>query len=343
MPLAFEKLKVVPAVGRDEREQRGADGDEEMRPQAGLALPDLALDADRTAENPGQDDAQQHLCEVELRHARPPPRPAGRVPISSIPAAARSSSSSSWSRSSGARSAVACTSIRRPSPAMTTLTSTWADESSAIVEVEHRLALDDSDRDGADRVGQRLPEAHVVERPPRSDVGARDRRAAGASVRLDDVAVDPERPLAERVEVGDGTQSAADQPLDLDRPALLLPRARLALGALARRGRQHRVLGRQPPAAAAGEPAGNALLDRRRAEHAGLAERDQRRAVRLLQVVRLDLERPQLVGASSAWSAHAAAASSSAIATCSTSPSGSWRKRSPSARKRSGSPVVRNR
>src|SRR6185503_8275408 len=83
-----------------------------------------------------------------------------------------------------------------------------------IVEVEDRVALDDSDRDGADGIGERLSEAHVVERPPRSDVSARDRRAPRAAVRLDDVAVDPERPLAERVEIGDGTQCAADQPLD---------------------------------------------------------------------------------------------------------------------------------
>ena len=50
-----------------------------------------------------------------------------------------------------------------------------------------------------------------------------------------------------------------------------------------------------------------------------------------------------LLPASTAGAGHAAAASSSAIATRSTSPSGSCRKRSPTARKRSGSPVVRNR
>ena len=52
------------------------------------------------------------------------------VPSSVIPAAARSSSSSSSSRVNGSRSAVACTSTRRPSPAITTFMSVSADESS---------------------------------------------------------------------------------------------------------------------------------------------------------------------------------------------------------------------
>ena len=52
------------------------------------------------------------------------------VPSSAIPAAARSRSSSSSSRVNGSRSAVAWTSTRRPSPAITTFMSVSADESS---------------------------------------------------------------------------------------------------------------------------------------------------------------------------------------------------------------------
>ena len=120
----------------------------------------------------------------------------------------------------------------------------------------------------------------------RRDVRARDRRAARPAVGLEDVAVEPERPLPERLHVGDGAEGAADQALDLDRPPLLLAGARLALRALPGRGREHRVLGRQPAAPVADEPARDAVLERRRAEHPRLAERDQRRAARLLEVVR---------------------------------------------------------
>src|SRR5204863_9389477 len=128
-----------------------------------------------------------------------------------------------------------------------------------VVEVEQELAADDADGDGADGVAQRLAEAEAVERAPGGDVGAGDRRAARAAVRLEDVAVEPQRPLTERLEVGDGTDRTADQPLDLDGPAFLAPRARLALRTRARRGRQERVLGGHPPYSPAGQPPRNPL------------------------------------------------------------------------------------
>ena len=49
--------------------------------------------------------------------------------------------------------------------------------------------------------GSAFDEPHPVERPVGGDVGAGDRRAAGAAVGLEHVAVEPERPLAERLEV----------------------------------------------------------------------------------------------------------------------------------------------
>src|SRR5439155_7286421 len=100
--------------------------------------------------------------------------------------------------------------------------------------------------------------------------------------RLEDVAVEPQRPLTERLEVGDGTDRTADQPLDLDGPAFLAPRARLALRTRARRGRQERVLGGHPPYSLPGQPPRNPLLDRRRAQNPGRALRVQHDAVRLL-------------------------------------------------------------
>src|SRR3954454_12884350 len=91
-----------------------------------------------------------------------------------------------------------------------------------IVEVEQRGAADDPDGDGGDRPCQRLRETEAVERALRRDICAGDGRAARASIRLKDVAVDPQRPLAERAEVGDRTDRAADQALYLHRAAALL-------------------------------------------------------------------------------------------------------------------------
>src|SRR6266576_4727667 len=106
-----------------------------------------------------------------------------------------------------------------------------------VVEVEQRHALDDADRDGGDRIPERAREAEAVECAHRGDVRAADCRAPRPAVGLEDVAVEPERPLAERVVVGDRADRASDQPLDLDRPPLLLAARRLPLDALAGRGR----------------------------------------------------------------------------------------------------------
>src|ERR671924_224197 len=73
-----------------------------------------------------------------------------------------------------------------------------------VVEIEQRLAADDPDRNGGDRSAEGASEAEAVERAPGGDVGARDGGAPRAAVRLQDVAVDPKRPLTERFEVGDG-------------------------------------------------------------------------------------------------------------------------------------------
>ena len=97
-----------------------------------------------------------------------------------------------------------------------------------VVEVEQRLAVDDADGDRGDGAGQRLREPEAVERPMGGHPDAADRCAARAAVGLQDVAVEPERPLAERLEVGGGAHGPADQALDLDRAPLLPAGARLA-------------------------------------------------------------------------------------------------------------------
>src|SRR5262249_48167647 len=106
-----------------------------------------------------------------------------------------------------------------------------------VVEVEQRLCVDDADGHGGDGALQRLREPEPVERATGRNVRAADRRAAGAAVRLENVAVEVHRPLAERLEVDDRAHRAADPALDLDGAAALLPARRLALGPLAGRRR----------------------------------------------------------------------------------------------------------
>src|SRR6476646_1140978 len=210
-----------------------------------------------------------------------------------------------------------------------------------VVEVEQGRPLDHADRDGGDAAAQRLRETEPVERATRCDIRTCDRGTTRAAVGLQHVAVEIDGALAECLEVDDAAQRAADQPLDLDRPpALLAPRG-LPVGALTRRGGQQRVLGRHPAAPGPVEPARYAVLDRGRAEHAGLPLRPEDDPVRLLEEARIGLDRAKLVWPASVVPAHTT--SNSATWTCSTSPSGNCRNRSPSERKSAGSPVVRKR
>ena len=69
-----------------------------------------------------------------------------------------------------------------------------------------------------------------------------------------------------------------------------------ALGALAGRRGQHRVLGGHPALALAAQPARDLLLDRGGAEHDRAPLRVEDRPVRLLEEVRLEVELAELVG-----------------------------------------------
>ena len=77
--------KLAEAVGRHDREERRADADDEMGPQARLALAQLPLEPDRAAEGARDDEAQQHMRPGQRRNhgelkevQRTPPPPGSR-------------------------------------------------------------------------------------------------------------------------------------------------------------------------------------------------------------------------------------------------------------------------
>ena len=159
------------------------------------------------------DDARQSSVGTRAQRTARPPAPRA---ISLDPPAARSSSSSSSSRVNGAPLRGR---LHLDEPAVAGHDDVHVDLGGrvlGVVEVEQRLAVDDPDRDGGDRPGERLREAEPVERAAGGDVRAGDRRAARAAVGLQDVAVEPDRPLAERLEVdharGARGRSAAGSP-----------------------------------------------------------------------------------------------------------------------------------
>ena len=140
-----------------------------------------------------------------------------------------------------------------------------------------------------------------------------------------------DRPLAERLEVDHAADRAADQPLDLDRAAALLARAR-PRARCARRSRRAAASTRPSPS-------------RGRCGRASAARPRPTLAVQRTRVLPCDQSTipcgcsrnsgsattgRSWSGRAAVGASHAAARSSSATATRATSPSGSWRKRSPS-------------
>src|ERR1700730_9467649 len=93
-----------------------------------------------------------------------------------------------------------------------------------VAEVEPRLAVDDPDGDRGDGGDQRAALqlaalAQPVDRVSERHVAPGDRGGPGAAVRLQDVAVDDDRVLAERLVVDAGAQRPPDKPGDLLRTA----------------------------------------------------------------------------------------------------------------------------
>src|SRR2546428_11463297 len=176
-----------------------------------------------------------------------------------------------------------------------------------VAEVEQRLTLDDTDADRGDVVADRR--RGLLPRDLRDRVGHRDEAAgdgggARAAVRLDHVAVHPERAPGELRAVDDGAEGPADDPLDLLRPAartaVLAGRARVG------RARQHRVLRRDPALALALHEGRHLVLERRRADHLGRAELDQHRALGVEQEVPGDGDGAELVGRAAVGAGHGA-------------------------------------
>src|SRR5262249_58757904 len=95
---------------------------------------------------------------------------------------------------------------------------------------------------------------------------------ARAAIGLDHIAIQRDRPIAERLEINDAAQRAADQTLDLLCAAALLALRSFAAAACMRGARQHAVFASDPAFALAFQPARHALLNTCRAEHMRLPE-----------------------------------------------------------------------
>ena len=167
-----------------------------------------------------------------------------------------------------------------------------------IIQVEQGVAVDDAHGNGGNLARERDAlefsrlDPHgkgVVQRQP----GTGNARRTRAAIGLDHIAVDGNGVLAERLHVDDGTQAAADKPLDLHGAALAV--GMLALAAFTGRGRQHRIFRRYPAGLGALAPTRHTLLDGGGAQYARVAELRQARAVGVLHDAAGELNGAQLV------------------------------------------------
>ena len=102
-------------------------------------------------------------------------------------------------------------------------------------------------------------------------------------------------PLAELLELDHRPHRAADQPLDLHRPAADFALRRFARRPRRRGARQHAVFRRDPALAGAAEERRHPILDAGGADHARAADLDQHRAFGVQQEVGRDGGRAKLV------------------------------------------------
>jgi hypothetical protein len=162
-----------------------------------------------------------------------------------------------------------------------------------VSEIEHRLPGADPHRNGRDRLAERPPRdrpfAHELREGDRQrDARSGDRGAARPAVRLEDVAVEGDGPLAEPAQLDDAAEGPPDEPLDFVRASALATGRRFARRAGVRRTREHAVLRRDPAAAGSLQERRHAIFDGGDTEDARVAERDQRRALRVPDGVGVD-------------------------------------------------------
>jgi hypothetical protein len=170
-----------------------------------------------------------------------------------------------------------------------------------IGQVEQDVAVDDADGCGGDHLLERgcfegAGFDELAESEGQGYAGSCDGSGASAAVGLEDVAVEDDGALAERLHVDDAAEAAADEALDLMGAAADFAALALACGAGESGAREHAVLSGDPAAAGVAEPAGNTLLDGGVAEDTGVAGLHENGAFGHGDVVRSDADGAECVG-----------------------------------------------
>lgn len=141
-----------------------------------------------------------------------------------------------------------------------------------VTQIQMGLAVDNTDTDRRHKISDRKPWQRsflneLMHRVNHCHISPGYRRCPGSPVRLYDIAIENDRPLAECSQINHRPESSADQPLDFHRPTAQLPFDRFALVTGLCRPREHRIFGVDPPFAGPSHKRWNPLLNRRRTNH----------------------------------------------------------------------------
>ena len=166
-PELVRERPVRPGVRGDEREDAGAERDEQVGAEARLVVAQLALEADRAAERGRQQQPEQRLGGREVRHAMPVWAAIASVLRGRRSPRPRRRPGRAARRAARARRVALGGRLHLDEPAVGGHDDVHVGLRGrvlGVVEVEQRAALDDPDRDRGHRARQRLREAEAVER-----------------------------------------------------------------------------------------------------------------------------------------------------------------------------------
>ena len=138
---------------------------------------------------------------------------------------------------------------------------------------------------GDRRLGDLAGRQQTIDRVLRGHKGAGDGGGPGAAVSLDHIAIELDGALAQFFQVEHCAQRATNQPLNLLGTAGLLAAGGLAVAAAVGGAGQHAVFGSDPTFTTAAFVRRHFFFDRRGAQHLGVAELNQHRALSVHGVV----------------------------------------------------------
>lgn len=152
-----------------------------------------------------------------------------------------------------------------------------------IIEIQHRLARVNATTDRCNMIKDGIARdepctQQLVHRQPQRDPSAGNRRAAGAAICLDHVAIDYDLPFPQGLPINARPQGPPDQALDFLRTAGLLASRGLAAIAAVGCTRQHSVFRRHPALPGAPQEGRRLFLDGSRTQHMRITHADQARS-----------------------------------------------------------------